>query len=153
VIAQTRDVAIVAATLRAAGFPSVGLERPGVCLIVASRGDEVIGVVGVESVVDQAVTRVLYVNAPIRGRGIGAALVAAARSAAHTRGARTLYGFEPKTGGGFLARIGFVPAVLPEALDALAGTAIADYLAAEPDRFESVTAWKLDLSRDGIIER
>lgn len=153
VVEQTRDVASVAALLEEAGRSAAGLAHPGVCLIIAYVDDRPAGVVAVESLVDSAVMRSLLVTAPLRGKGIGAALVAAARGAAHTRGARTLYAFVPEADGRYLQKVGFSPAPSSEALKVLSGTFLADYFTANRDELARSTAWRLDISMDGIVIR
>ncbi|MGA7870319.1 MAG: GNAT family N-acetyltransferase, partial [Candidatus Binatus sp.] len=105
VIEQTRDLARVRKLLARAGMMTAGIEWPAACYIVAYVGDEAVGMIGVESKIDAALIRSLYVDESMRRRGIGGALVAAARKAAHTRGARHLYLFSTDAGE-FFARHG-----------------------------------------------
>src|SRR3984957_6230053 len=98
VIEQTRNLALVGEMLTRAGMITDGIEWPAACYIVAYVGDEAVGVIGVESKIDAALIRSLFVDESTRGRGIGAALIAAARKAAHTRGARHLYLFSSDAG-------------------------------------------------------
>src|SRR5579864_1934995 len=93
VIEQTRDLVRVREILASAGMMTEGIEWPAACYILAFNGDEVIGAVGIEAKIDAALIRSLYVTPTMRQRGIGAGLLAAARKAAHTRGARHLYLF------------------------------------------------------------
>lgn len=102
--------------------------------------------------VDAAVIHSLAVVEPIRRRGIGAALVGAARKAAHTRGARRLYAI-CGDGVGYLHRFGFERASVGEMIDDLAGTFIAGYLSAHPEAAARLVTMRLDISRDGVIER
>src|SRR5580700_2901431 len=93
-----------------AGMLAHGVEAPGGCYLMAYVGEVVAGVVGIEARVDAAVIRSLMVMESMRRRGIGAALVAAARKAAHTRGARTLYAISAHgDGASYFARFGFAP--------------------------------------------
>jgi N-acetylglutamate synthase-like GNAT family acetyltransferase len=89
----------------------------------------------------------------MRGRGVGAALVAAARAAAHTRGAHRLYALAHDPADKYLARFGFAPVALSELLDALAGTFMADHVRTHPGELSGRRALCLDISRDGVIER
>src|SRR5271168_5636525 len=89
VVEQTRDLAIVRAMLERGGMTTAGIEWPAACYIVAYLGDDAVGVIGVEPKIDAALIRSLYVNESMRRRGIGGALLAAARKAAHTHGARS----------------------------------------------------------------
>jgi len=129
-----------------------GLEWPSACYLLAFDGDDVVGVVGVEPLLDSALLRSLYVVESHRHREIGRRLVMAARKAAHTRGARQLFLFGTKAGE-FLRRVGFQPATLDEMTRALKGTPHTDYYLARPQELAREVAYRLDISRDGIIER
>ena len=84
----------------------------------------------------------------MRRREIGAALISAARTAAHTRGARTLYAIASDgAAADYFARFGFAPAASGEMLRTLAGTFMADYLRKNPDdRFPDAEALDLALA-------
>jgi N-acetylglutamate synthase-like GNAT family acetyltransferase len=155
-IAQTADLAAAGAVLadagEAAGIITGGLDAPGACWIAASIGNAISGVVGVETIVDAAVIRSLAVAEAMRRRGIGAALVNAARKAAHTRGARRLYALG-RRGEDYLLRFGFERIAGTEMIDDLAGTFTADYLRAHPGELARMDPLRLDISRDGVIER
>jgi N-acetylglutamate synthase-like GNAT family acetyltransferase len=152
-VEQTHDVARVAEMLEAAGLSTTGLYRPGNSFLIAYLGATPVGLAGVETRIDVAAIRALAVVAEMRRRGIGAALAAAARAAAHARGARTLYALAPDDGGQYFKRLGFKAAVLTDAIEALDGTFVADNLRTIPDRIQDLTAWSLDISRDGIVMR
>jgi GNAT superfamily N-acetyltransferase len=155
-IAQTADLAAAGAVLadagEAAGIITGGLDAPGACWIAASIGNAISGVVGVETIVDAAVIRSFAVAEAMRRRGIGAALVNAARKAAHTRGARRLYALG-RRGEDYLLRFGFERIAGTEMIDDLAGTFTADYLRAHPGELTRMDPLRLDISRDGVIER
>jgi N-acetylglutamate synthase-like GNAT family acetyltransferase len=155
-VAQTGDLAAAQALLaeagEAAGIIAGGLDAPGACWIAASMGDAIAGVVGVETIVDAAVIRSLAVAEAMRRRGVGAALVNAARKAAHTRGARRLYALG-RRGEKYLFRCGFERVAAAEMIDDLAGTFTADYLRAHPEELLRIDPLRLDISRDGVIER
>lgn len=102
--------------------------------------------------VDAAVIRSLAVTEVMRRRGIGAALVHAARKAAHTRGARRLYALG-RRGEEFMLRLGFEGVASAEMIDDLAGTFTAEYLRVHPDELARMDPLRLDISRDGVIER
>jgi len=146
----------VAATLEVvgenAGVVAGGLDAPGACWIAASVNDAIAGVAGIETIVDAAVIRSLAVSETMRRRGIGAALVKASRKAAHTRGARRLYALG-RRGEEYLLRFGFERVAVTEMIDDLAGTFTADYLRAHPDELARMDPLRLDISRDGVIER
>jgi N-acetylglutamate synthase-like GNAT family acetyltransferase len=151
-IEQTHDLALVKAILSGASMMTDGVESPAACYLLAFIGDEPVGVVGIEPKVDAALIRSLYVAPSMRRRAIGAALVAAARKAAHTRGARHLYLFSTDAGE-YFARFGFAEVPVPQVVAALAGTPQVEYYRACPDELEREAAYHLDISRDGIIER
>jgi N-acetylglutamate synthase-like GNAT family acetyltransferase len=153
VVAQTRDFGRVAAILEAAGMTAHGLALPAACCLMAYLGTEPAGVVGIETKIDAALIRSLAVAEPIRGRGVGAALVDAARAAAHTRGARRLYALARGSADKYFVRIGFAPVALNELLDALAGTFMADHVRTHPGELSDCRALCMDISRDGVIER
>lgn len=151
-IEQTRDFARVRAMLSAAGMMSGGVEWPPACYLFAYLGNEPVGVAGIEPKLDAALIRSLYVADAMRGRGIGAGLFAAARKAAHTRGARSLYLFS--TGAGdFFKRFGFVEVPAAQLVSALGGTPQVEYYKARPEELAREVAWYLDISRDGVIVR
>jgi len=152
VIEQTRDLARIATLLEASGLPAPGLQRLGQCYFSACIGTRPVGVAGVETRIDIAVLGALVVLAELRRRGIGTALLAAARAAAHTRGARGLYALAPPEIGEFFASHGFAPVGLTEATAALAGTIVTDRLWTSSAN-AGCTAWLLDISRDGIVMR
>jgi N-acetylglutamate synthase-like GNAT family acetyltransferase len=101
--------------------------------------------------VDAAMVRWLVIAESARVLEICAALVGAARKAAHTRGARRLYALNGNPL--YMEHFGFERVPAAEMLNDLAGTAVANYLRARPDELARVTAQRLDISRDGIIER
>src|SRR3984957_14770825 len=138
VIEQTRNLASVREMLTRAGMMTDGIDWPAACYIVAYIGDEAVGVIGVEPKVDAALIRSLYVNESMRRRGIGAALLAAARKAAHTRGARHLYLFSTDAGK-YFERQGFKTAAVDDVIAAIPGV--------------PQVAYHLDISSDGVIER
>jgi GNAT superfamily N-acetyltransferase len=139
--------------LAAASMTVAGLDGSSGCYLLAYLGDEPVGIVGVETKVDVALIRSLLVNAPMRRRGIGAALIQAARIAAHTRGARRLYALIREDARGYFVRSGFTPVVLDEALDALVGTFMGDYIRVNANRRVKFVALALDISQDGVIAR
>lgn len=153
-VEQTRDFTQVARMLSAAGMPADGVEAPGGCYLMAYVGDDAVGVVGIEARVDAALIRSLTVADAMRRRGIGTALVSAARTAAHTRGARTLYAIAPDDDfARYVTRFGFAAVASEELLQALAGTFMADYLRQHPGEMERLRTLSLDISSDGVIHR
>jgi len=152
VIEQTRDLEVVRAMLSAAGMSTHGLEWPPACYLVAYFGTEAVGVIGVEPSLDAALIRSLYVVEAMRRRGIGAELVAAARKAAHTRGARSLYLFSTDAGG-FFKRLKFVEVPTAQLLSALGAVPMVKYYQSRPDDLAREAAWYFDISQDGVIVR
>lgn len=152
VIEQTRDIEVVRAMLADAGMITDGLEWPPACYLVAYFGTEPVGVVGVEPSLDAALIRSLYVVDPMRGREIGGELFAAARKAAHTRGARSLYLFS--TGAGdFFKRFGFAEVPVTQLVAALGAAPQVKYYQARPAELARGVAWYVDISQDGVILR
>lgn len=151
-IEQTRDLDVVRAMLSGAGMSTDGIEWPPSCYLVAYFGIEPVGVIGVEPSLDAALLRSLYVIDAMRGRGIGADLVAAGRKAAHTRGARALYLFTHDAGD-FFKRFGFAEVPIAQLVAALSGTPQVKYLRAHPGDLAREVAWYLDISQDGVIVR
>ena len=152
VIEQTRDLARVREMLAGAGMMTDGIEWPAACYIVAYVGDEAVGVIGVEAKIDAALIRSLYVSESTRRRGIGGALIAAARKAAHTRGARHLYLFSTDAGG-FFERHGFRTMAIDDVIAAIPGVPQVEYYRARPEELAREVAYHLDISGDGVIER
>lgn len=152
VIEQTRDLAQVREMLSRAGMITDGIEWPAACYLLAYFGVQPAGVIGVEPKIDAALIRSLYVVESMRKRGIGSALVAAARKAAHTRGARHLYLFSTEAGDFFVA-LGFQPASISDLTGALPGIPQVEYYRARPDELAREIAYQLDISRDGVIDR
>jgi GNAT superfamily N-acetyltransferase len=152
VIEQTRDLAAVRTMLTRAGVITDGIEWPPACYIAAYVGDEQVGVIGIEPMIDAALIRSLYVAESARRRGIGAALLAAARKAAHTRGARSLYLFSTEAGR-FFQRQGFVEVPVAQLVSALDGVPQVEFYKARPDQLAREVAWFLDISQDGVIVR
>jgi GNAT superfamily N-acetyltransferase len=152
VIEQTRDLAIVRAMLSGAGRSIDGLEWPAACYLAAYFGSEPVGVIGVEPSLDAALLRSLYVADAMRGRGIGGELVASARKAAHTRGARSLYILSADAGE-YFQRFGFVEVPVAQLVAALGGTPMVKYYRTRPDDLAREVAWFLDISQDGVILR
>lgn len=153
VVEQTRDLGGVAAMLTAAGMTTEGITWPAGCYLMAYLGREPVGVVGIETKVDAALMRSLVVVEPMRRRGIGKALVEAARAAAHTRGARRLYCLADGAANEYLKRLGFKPVAIGEVQIVLAGTFMVDNLRTRPDKTSQCRALCFDISHDGVVIR
>jgi amino-acid N-acetyltransferase len=152
VIEQTRDLVRVREMLARGGLTIDGIEWPAACYLMAYFGDEAVGVVGVEPKIDAGLIRSLYVEESMRRRGIGASLIAAARKAAHTRGARHLYCFSAEAGSLF-ERQGFAKVPVEDVVRAMPGVPEVEFFLARPDELAREVAYHLDISRDGVIER
>jgi GNAT superfamily N-acetyltransferase len=152
-VEQTHDPVAAGSILGQAGIAAPATIGAGQCFLMAFVGREPVGIIIVETNIDTAVMHSLFVLEPMRRRGAGAALVRAARAAAHARGARVLYAFAPEKIGDYLRRYGFSAMVPDGDLD--------QRLANSVDRLDGVTVtaaprcltFSLDISRDGIIER
>ena len=152
IVEQTRDLEVLRTMLSGAGMITEGLEWPPACYLVAYFGTEPVGVIGVEPSLDAALLRSLYVVEAMRGHGIATELIAAARKAAHTRGARSLYLFSTDAGE-FFKRFGFVQVPVAQLVAALGAAPQVKYYIARPDELAREVAWYLDISQDGIILR
>jgi N-acetylglutamate synthase-like GNAT family acetyltransferase len=153
-IEQTHDLASVRSLLKAAGLGAEGLDWPSGCYLVAYQGNLPVGSVGIEARVDAALLRSLAVIEPMRRRGVGEALVKAARVAAHTRGARTLYVLAPAPLGVWFAGSGFAPVPMTALTRALTGTYLVDHWREHhPERLEAMLALAANIADDGVIQR
>jgi GNAT superfamily N-acetyltransferase len=153
-VEQTRDLALVAGLLSAAGMPAEGIEAPAGCYLMAYVGDAPAGVVRIDARVDAALIRWLVVTDAMRRRGIGASLISAARIAAHTRGVRTLYAIASDDGAAqFFARSGFTPVAIEDLREALAGTIAPEYLSRHREEVMRLQALSLDIGKGGVIQR
>ena len=149
---QSRDLAGVRMLLEREHMDTHAIEWPLACHVAAFDGDEMVGVVGIEPIVDSALIRSLCVTAPYRHRGIGRQLMDAARKAAHTRGARRLFVFGSRADGYFL-RLGFKPVAVDELTAALRGAPKVERYMAQAGELGGKGGLYMDISRDGIIER
>jgi N-acetylglutamate synthase-like GNAT family acetyltransferase len=149
-VEQTRDLVLTASIAEKCGGALVNLS-PADCYLIAYLGDEPVGVVGVETVVDAGLIRLLMVTEGMRRRGIGTALVGAARKAAHTRGARRLFAIAPDET--YLSRFGFQRIAMDELKEAMWGASAADQLPHPVSSDAQCEAFCLDISADGVIAR
>jgi N-acetylglutamate synthase-like GNAT family acetyltransferase len=151
-VEQTHDAAVIAAMLDLAGTTvPADFTDSAECFLMAYLGDNPAGIAGLETEVDAALMRPLFVLETMRRRGVGASLVRAVRVAAHARGARTLYATARTTFVDYFARFGFAGADFAELVKALGQVSIV-----ERPRLDDVSecrAVRLDISRDGLIER
>jgi N-acetylglutamate synthase-like GNAT family acetyltransferase len=152
-IEQVRDLVPLRAILDLCGMVTEGIEWPAGCYLMAYVGDGAVGAVGVECRLDAALMRSLCVAEPHRRRGFGDRLIAAARKAAHTRGARTLYLLAYPQMAGYFGRFGFVQTDKDAMMSAMRGAPEVEYYRARPGELAGEIAMALDISRDGVIER
>ncbi|MBV8454601.1 MAG: GNAT family N-acetyltransferase [Deltaproteobacteria bacterium] len=125
-----------------------GLEQ---CFLMAHWGDDPAGIAGLETEVDAALMRPLFVLETMRRRGVGASLVQAVRVAASARGARILYAIAPATGVDYLMRFGFAEAGFAELVKMFSQASMPRRT--RPEGGSECGVVRLDISRDGLIER
>jgi N-acetylglutamate synthase-like GNAT family acetyltransferase len=153
-IEQTRELDAVRRLLSQAGLIDYGVDSPASCYIMAYDGRLPIGVVGIEPKVTVALIRSLFVLDRFRHRGVATDLFAAARKAAHTRGARELYRFGLSSEAeDFWTRLGFEEVPLADLLRRLDGVPQVEYYKSHREELERKVAFRLDISRDGVIDR
>ena len=106
--AATTDLPAIFALLDANRLPRAGLEAfVGSTLVVREDGD-IVGTAALELYGRSALLRSGAVAAPLRGRGVGQALTAAALDVARRRGVRTVY-LLTETAAQFFPKFGFQP--------------------------------------------
>jgi N-acetylglutamate synthase-like GNAT family acetyltransferase len=151
-VEQIQNPTAIASMLDRAGtiMPAV-FSKGTECFLMAYLGDAPVGIVGLETKVDTALIRPLFVLETMRHRGVGACLVKAARIAAHTRGARTLYVTAPLAMVDYFVRLGFAHAGFGEVMKAFGQISMLQ--TASSDSKPKCRAVCLDISRDGVIER
>jgi len=151
-VEQTHDQGLIAALLDRAGTkaPAVSTDDAE-CFLIAYLGDDPVGIAGLKTEVDAALMRPLFVLENMRGRGVGASLVGSARVAAHARGARTLYATAPVTVLDYFERLGFAGAVFAELAKAFGQAPMLQWTRSSDERRCRIV--RLDISRDGLIER
>jgi N-acetylglutamate synthase-like GNAT family acetyltransferase len=151
-VEQTHDAAVIAAMLDRAGIAApVEVKESTECFLIAYWGDDPAGIAVIETDVDAALMRPLFVLESMRRRGIGASLVRAVRLAAHTRGARILYATVPATLVGYFAGFGFADTSFDELVKACGQASMLQRTWL--DNAPACRSLSLDLSRDGLIER
>lgn len=103
------DSALLRRLLATCGLPVADLEaNHRIRFFAAVDGDDLIGVIGLETSPPVGLLRSLAVRTEKRGQGIGAALVAAAETAAQSSGVETLY-LLTESAGAFFAGLGYAP--------------------------------------------
>jgi N-acetylglutamate synthase-like GNAT family acetyltransferase len=151
-VEQTHDAALIAAMLtRAVMILPADVTDTAECFLIAYLGDDPVGIAGLETEVDAALIRPLFVVEKMRRRGVGACLVAAVRLAARTRGARTLYATVPPDGVNYFARFGFAETGMDDLIRAFGEASSLPQT--RLDNLPACHVVRLDLSRDGLVER
>lgn len=105
--ARAGDLPAVLALLARNGLPEAGLADHLDTLLVARRGDQVVGSAGLEVYPDGALLRSVVVDEALRGERLGHALTEAALRLAEERGIRRVF-LLTTTAEGFFPRFGFV---------------------------------------------
>ncbi len=151
-VEQMHDPAVIAVMLDRARMPaSVDFTSSAGCFLIAYMGDDPVGIAGLETEVDNAVICPLFVLDTMRRRRIGASLVRAVRAAAHARGARMLYATAPSVLVGYFRHFGFVEVGFSELVKVFGHVPTRRWTM--PDDVSECCALRLDISRDGLIER
>jgi amino-acid N-acetyltransferase len=104
--ATATDVTAVLALLDAAGLPHEGAAEALAMGVVARDGEGVLGAAAVEPYGEAGLLRSVVVAEPLRGTGLGRALVAAAEALARERGIRDLY-LLTETAADWFPRLGY----------------------------------------------
>lgn len=105
--ARAADLAAVLSLLDHADLPRQGLAEHFADVLVARRGDCVVGAVGLERYGESALLRSLVVAPAERGRGLGRALTLGALRRARAASIRRVF-LLTTTAAGFFLRFGFV---------------------------------------------
>jgi amino-acid N-acetyltransferase len=116
--ATAGDLPSVEALLEAAGLPLDGVAAAFASGVVARERGAVVGCAAIERHGPAALIRSVAVAPAARGRGLGAALVAAVEALAREGGARDAY-LLTETAEGWFPRFGYVPIARAEAEPAI----------------------------------
>jgi amino-acid N-acetyltransferase len=121
--AAAADLTAVVSLLQQNTLPPDGLSDHVGSLLVARRGDMVVGSAGLELYGPDVLLRSVAVDSSCRGRGLGRLLTEAALALAQARGARRVY-LLTETAADFFPRFGFrltaraaVPATVQQSLE------------------------------------
>jgi N-acetylglutamate synthase-like GNAT family acetyltransferase len=153
-VEQVQDPAIIAAMLDRAGAGTAApadFNDGAECFLMAYWGDDPVGIAGLETEVDAALMRPLFVLETMRRRGVGTSLVRAVQVAAHTRGARTLYAAAPATSVDYFMRFGFAKVGFAELVKTFGQVSMLRWI--RSDDVSGCGGVRLDISRYGLIER
>ena len=111
----------VHALLRASSLPVEGLDNHLDTVLVARRGDQVLGIVALEVYADGALLRSLAVAEAERGQGLGVELTQAVIELARARGVGVLFLFT-ETAMAFFPRFGFATVTRADVPDGVRGS-------------------------------
>jgi N-acetylglutamate synthase-like GNAT family acetyltransferase len=150
-VEQTHDPALISAMLHRAVVTVPVIDQSVECFLIAYLGDIPVGIAGLVTEVDAALIGVFFVVENMRGHGIGARLIPALRLAAHTRGARTLYAVVPSKSVDYFARFGFAETTLAEPIKMFGHALMRQQI--QFANLQECRAVRIDLSRDGLVER
>ncbi len=106
--ATATDLPAIFALLDANRLPRAGLEEYVASTVVVREDGQIVGTAALELYGRSALLRSVAVAAPLRGRGVGQALTAAALNLARRRGVRTVY-LLTETAAEFFPKFGFRP--------------------------------------------
>ncbi|HYU89009.1 MAG TPA: arsenic resistance N-acetyltransferase ArsN2 [Gemmatimonadales bacterium] len=104
--AASADLPAIVDLLAASKLPRASIEDHVASTLVARHNAAVVGTAALELYGDAALLRSVAVATPLRGRGLGVALTAAALDLARRRGVRTVY-LLTETAAGFFPKFGF----------------------------------------------
>jgi amino-acid N-acetyltransferase len=104
--AAPADLPAILDLLDASNLPRAGLDEHVGSTLVARENGRIVGSAALELYGPAALLRSVAVAPPLRGRGLGATLTAAALDLARRRGARTVY-LLTETAAQFFPRFGF----------------------------------------------
>lgn len=105
-VAAPGDLSAVRALLADAGLPLDGVDEAFAHGVVAIAGETIVGAAAVEPYGTDGLLRSVVVEAPLRGTGVGQALVQAAEEAARELGVRDLY-LLTETAAAWFPRLGY----------------------------------------------
>jgi amino-acid N-acetyltransferase len=106
--ATPADLPAILDLLAASELPPAGLAEHVATTLVARENSRIVGSAALELYGSAALLRSVAVAAPLRGRGLGTTLTAAALDLARRRGARTVY-LLTETAAQFFPKFGFRP--------------------------------------------
>ena len=105
-LATDRDTEAIEALLRNAGLPTADLARARPLFLVATEGDSLVGVAGIERFGEDALVRSVAVVPARRSQGVGRALIAQLEERAKQDGAKQLI-LLTETAQAFFLRAGY----------------------------------------------